>query len=407
MLLVIQVALQNGKRMIAEGKLEFEVAWDGKQITGAVVNSSRPVLACRVLEGKPAAQAVASVPLLFSICGRAQTVAAATALEAASGRSMSTAVGRLRELAVAAECAQEHLWRFLLDLPVLLGEPPRSARFVVMRRRFDDLRARAASGTAWWAEAGDLRDLRAWRVLAGDLAEFLENELLGMAPARFLELADEEDIAAWLERGKGLAAPLLARLRDAAPVRDDKGEPALMTLPSAAALAGEFASAIAGSDGFAAAPVLGGAPLESGALAREARTPAVAAMLARRGRSAGLRLFARLMELARLAGRMRDLSHGVNDSPWLRMARDGAGAGLAAVETARGVLIHWAVVDGGQVARYRVVAPTEWNFHPQGAFVSGLAGIPARDESAVRQAAALLAHALDPCVAYDLEVKHA
>lgn len=393
--------------MIAEGKLEFEVAWDGKQITGAAVNSSRPILACRVLEGKPAAQAVASVPLLFSICGRAQTVAAAAALEAAAGRQPPAPVGRLRELAVTAECAQEHLWRFLIDLPVLLGEPARSGRFVVMRRRFDDLRARAASGTAWWAESGDLRDLRAWRVLSGDLAEFLETELLGMAPARFLGMADEEDIAAWLARGRGVAAPLLARLGDAAPAHDDQGEPALMTLPSAATLGDGIASAISASDGFAAAPLLGGRPAESGALAREARAPAVAAMLARRGRSAGLRLFARLLELARLAGRMRDLSHGVSDSPWLRMARDAAGAGLAAVETARGVLIHRAELDGDTVRRYRVVAPTEWNFHPQGAFVRGLAGIPARDESAVRRAAALLAHALDPCVAYDLKVKHA
>ena len=59
------------------------------------------------------------------------------------------------------------------------------------------------------------------------------------------------------------------------------------------------------------------------------------------------------------------------------------------------------------LARYRIVAPTEWNFHPRGAFSRGLAGIPARNEEEVRRAAALLAHALDPCVAYDLRVKHA
>jgi len=130
-------------------------------------------------------------------------------------------------------------------------------------------------------------------------------------------------------------------------------------------------------------------------------------MLARRGRCAGLRVFARLMELARLGGRMRDLSNGLNDAPWLRVARDAAGAGLAAVEMARGVLIHRAELDGDTVRRYRIVAPTEWNFHPQGAYMRGLAGQPAADEAAARQAAALLAHALDPCVAYDLRIRHA
>ena len=39
--------------MIAEGKLEFEIAWDGRRIVGAKVLSSRPVLASRVLEGSP------------------------------------------------------------------------------------------------------------------------------------------------------------------------------------------------------------------------------------------------------------------------------------------------------------------------------------------------------------------
>lgn len=393
--------------MIAEGGLSFEVAWDGRQITGAGIASSRPILACRVLEGKPPAEAVACVPLLFSICGRSQTVAAAAALEAAEDRTMPAAVARLRQLALAAECAQEHLWRFLIDLPQLLGGPALSARFLPLRRRFDDLRARTAQNAAWWCEGGGPRDLRAWRVLADELSDFLGNELLGMAPERFLELADEDDIAAWLRAGRGLAAPLLARLRDATPRRDERHDLALLTLPSAAALANGMAAAIAGGDGFAAAPLLDGAPAECGALAREARAPAVAAMLARRGRSAGLRVFARLLELARLAGRMRELGDGLDGASWLRAARDAAGAGLAAVETARGVLIHRVELEVGRVRRYRIVAPTEWNFHPQGAFVRGLAGIPARDEGEVRQAAALLAHALDPCVAYALRVRHA
>jgi len=412
--------------MVGEGKLRFEIAWDGKRITGVSIGSSRPVLACRVLEGKPAAQAVARVPLLFSICGRAQAVAAAAALERAAGRQASAATARLRERTLAAECAQEHLWRFLIDLPALLGEPPLSDYFVPVRRRCEDLRARGAAG-----------DARAWLTLADDLADFLEKQLLGMTPACFLELSDEEDIAAWLRAGRGLAASLLARLRDATPARDAACGVALFTLPSAVALSNDFAPAMAASDDFAAVPLLNGMPAESGALARQAEMPAIAAMLARRGRSAGLRVFARLVELARLPERMREA-----DRPWLRAARDCAGAGLAAVETARGVLIHYvdlspdpfpkergddcsqalparsgrvsdlspdplSGVDDRGIRRYRIVAPTEWNFHPRGAFARGLMDIPAPDETAAGQAARLLAHALDPCVAYDLAVKRA
>ncbi|HCX34082.1 MAG TPA: hypothetical protein DHV08_11360, partial [Rhodocyclaceae bacterium] len=83
------------------------------------------------------------------------------------------------------------------------------------------------------------------------------------------------------------------------------------------------------------------------------------------------------------------------------------GCGMAAVETARGVLMHRVDLEDGRVSRYRIVAPTEWNFHPQGAFVRGLAGTPASDTGEAHRAAALLAHALDPCVACEIRVRHA
>ena len=91
--------------------------------------------------------------------------------------------------------------------------------------------------------------------------------------------------------------------------------------------------------------------------------------------------------------------------PWSGGACLGAGAGFGAAETARGILLHFVQLDGeGRVAGYRIVAPTEWNFHPEGAFVRGMAGVAARSADAARQAAALMAHALDPCVAYRIEV---
>ena len=39
---------------------------------------------------------------------------------------------------------------------------------------------------------------------------------------------------------------------------------------------------------------------------------------------------------------------------------------IAAVETARGPLLHFARVRDGRIEDYHVLAPTEWNFHPRG-----------------------------------------
>jgi len=74
----------------------------------------------------------------------------------------------------------------------------------------------------------------------------------------------------------------------------------------------------------------------------------------------------------------------------------GAGQALAWCEMARGLLLHWAHCDTqGRVLDYKVVAPTEWNFHPQGALAQALSALSPEDSATAQQ----LAAAFDPCVA--------
>jgi Ni,Fe-hydrogenase I large subunit len=141
-----------------------------------------------------------------------------------------------------------------------------------------------------------------------------------------------------------------------------------------------------------------GSPVETGPLARMHAQPLVAAVVARFGRSALARVVARLGEMCAFASRAL---------PELGSMGLGAGRGIAWVETARGLLLHHAVVNDGCVQHYRIVAPTEWNFHPQGALVRGLEGATFASENAVRRAVGLLVQSLDPCVAWKLELSHA
>ena len=61
----------------------------------------------------------------------------------------------------------------------------------------------------------------------------------------------------------------------------------------------------------------------------------------------------------------------------------------------RGLLLHWVQLDvQGQVLDYRVVAPTEWNFHPQGVLAKALTALAPQDTVS----ASALAAAFDACV---------
>jgi Ni,Fe-hydrogenase I large subunit len=66
--------------------------------------------------------------------------------------------------------------------------------------------------------------------------------------------------------------------------------------------------------------------------------------------------------------------------------------------------VHRIAIQAGRVADYRILAPTEWNFHPQGAAALGLATLPDADDATLRRLAGLFVTALDPCVAYDVRL---
>ncbi len=105
------------------------------------------------------------------------------------------------------------------------------------------------------------------------------------------------------------------------------------------------------------------------------------------------RLASRLRELVELAagacaGQPPVLAQGA-----LKLAPH---CGVAWCEMARGLLLHSVRLDDrGLVQDYRVLAPTEWNFHPNGSLGQAVASLALDD----RDSARLLAAAFDPCVA--------
>lgn len=391
--------------MSTEGSISLDLSWDGSNISRVAIRSSRPLLASRLLEKKTPVVAQFLVPMLFSICGRAQAVAAACAVDAAQGRTVTPDVARQRELLVAAECVHEYLWRVVLDWPALEGEAADVPEFAVVRRRLYAAIVRASGHPRWWDSPWEDATADIWSDVATGVATFLSNGVFGVPPERWLEIRSLPDFEHWLDIAGTQPARLLRSVWQAPPV----GRSATAFLPwlDDTALAQRLAPHIAADAHYARAPHWNGAPAETGALARSAQEVLVGAALALHGNSAAVRLLARLRELAQLTQRIQQLSRGEPCVAWARAVTVGAGAGCGAVDTARGMLVHHVDIERARIGRYRIVAPTEWNFHPRGAFAAGLQGHAAVSIAEVEWAARLLAHALDPCVAYEVSVSHA
>jgi len=111
-------------------------------------------------------------------------------------------------------------------------------------------------------------------------------------------------------------------------------------------------------------------------------------------------MLARLVELAALPSLMEQAAPPIIRA-W-SIVKEGCGIGISGVETSRGLLFHVASLRDGKVADYRILAPTEWNFHPAGPLVQALTGLQS-DKVLAR----LVSRSLDPCVGFDVELMNA
>lgn len=322
------------------------------RVAHAEIDCRRPTVS-RMLIGRTPKEAMALVPLLFAVCGKAQGLAARLALRSAQGETIAPH----RAPEAAQEAAREHLWH------LLPGESNRAS---------------LAQGT---------RCLQ-----TGEGVPAFVAEMMGMSPAEWLAL-DDGGLNRWLITTD---APIAAAIRIAHPRMDEVPVSSVPLLP---VLSAEESIALwprLDAD-FAARPTWRESPAETGALARSGNVfPSFATI------SLLQRKLARIAELAAYAANANDYPQPGTASAVPVAPR----RGRALVETARGLLMHEIALDesGERIADYQIVAPTEWNFHPLGTLGPWLQGLPAQDAAALQDAIRRRVEALDPCVPWRTEL---
>lgn len=358
--------------MTAEAGLRVRLALCADRIAAVGITGTRNALPERLTRGRSADEVQQIIPCLYSLCTHAQGAAAAAALTAARGLGADDATLARRNALVRHEAVLESITRLLLDWPPLYDEAPEVATVAAVRRL---------------QPAGD--DMATLRIIASE-------RIYGCDPERWLADRTLASLDRWCDEDRTLPARLLRRMRDEdASAHCDR----LPLLPEVdAAIAAELAARLGAEPGYALKPDWRGEPTETGALARQVCDPLVAAFVGRHGTGAEARLLARLVELAGW------IDGGRDSQPPVRQLQLDEVTGIGLVETSRGLLLHRAVVRDGRVCDYRILAPTEWNFHPGGALVRGLRGRIATDAGSARLQAQRLTQSLDPCVALTVEV---
>jgi uptake hydrogenase large subunit len=385
--------------------LEQEICLDASVIDGRLAVERLVTTRASGVAGALAAQPVDQIPQrltqLFPLCGTAHAIAATTAVESALRIDVSPAQYAFRKFLLLAEHSAALGWRFLMDWPPLLDATP------LVRACAEIRRAAAAIGTfaarAPWTRIGGGR-LRIDREDIRGASTALARMLLGLFPEAAGPLLSWKSLAPALERGTSTAAQVIMAARAGA--MTDYGAHDRRILP--ALDADWFAQRLAADPRFGDTPTFDGAPAEVGAFAAR-RHPLIGEAAGHWGPTLATRLLAAALDTVVIAGQLLQAVDALaDDDPTAAdLTRAGQGAGL--VETARGPLSYYVDVADAGVLVLRNVAPTEWNFHPDGPFMGALATAPRVADPLF--AARLLAASFDPCVPFRIEtppaIRHA
>lgn len=345
--------------------------------------SSRQDWAATLSANKPVDAVPGLMASLFSLCGNAHRVGAQLAIDASNPDlqfRQTTGTGERLRL----ETAQEHVRRIGLDWPRLLQVGPTSEE--AQAPALDSLAAcpllRAPSVVDWAAAHG-----------------WLHHKLLHMDPAAWLR-AWIDGAGAWLNTWSQKSAGWLPDLLRQARLVDLHDQP--LTLERALRVhqanghLNELSAHLANEPGFALTPIWRSDRAHTGPWAR-LQTPGDQAAL-----SPWAMLGSRLAELVRLC--LPDTAPG-QGARWLRWGSLSIrpGLGLGWVEMARGLLVHQVTMadSGTTVQHCRVIAPTEWNFHPEGEVARRLTTIDMQAPEGIQRVRLLMA-AFDPCVPFDV-----
>lgn len=356
------------------------------------IHGHRPVLGHgilgRLLRGQQGALVERTLGQVFTLCAHAHRRTARLALNAANPRQ-ETPLPIEPPVFLWLETARDHLRSIAMDWPQRqTGREPEPEPLDWLRNCPISLRV----------VARETQEKQAWDAL-GQLRHWLEDHLLGEPLDRWLTHHHEpEALGLWCRVHAANLFPAktlhtwYAMARELVPAT--RPLDLLDANPAQQFTAmNDMAQAMLGSDHFVQYPTWLGQCAETGPWTRLRYRHKSGTAIP----TAWTRLSARWIELLEIAA-IQPPGPVEHLPPLLASGAQylGEGQAIAWCEMARGLLLHWVQLDElGRVQDYRVLAPTEWNFHPNGALAQALSALPAHDT----QSAWALAAAFDACVA--------
>ena len=457
--------------MNLEGQIEIDVLLSPKGAKQVTITNNRPVHAAQILVGKSIDEVLRTIPLLFHVCGKAQGFAAVQAVLTARYQDTPeelpdnfTALYISWLLLADIELLREHMLRIFMDWPTLLA--PHSAPCDNDKRGFEELypsivtlgskfeTALFGSMPPFSMTAQPSLKTKCLADAYETLEAFLSQHVFGCPVeswARAAAVQPRDIILHWSTKRETLAAQVCDEIVQQKWARE--GEIDVEFLPILSSLDCEallYPSSMAHShtplngrsqtetSQLPSAPLWKGQTVETTSLSRTFSHGLMQQIASQCGAGLLARHYSRLLEIVSVFLRVKKniqflLSQRKDcelpaslDASFFSAVLQNTGApsslknalnsshphsslqrGVGLVEAARGLLMHGVEIEEEVVKDYRILAPTEWNFHPKGALAKSISNIRGTDADYVKMIADFLIPSVDPCTATKLEVRYA
>ena len=414
--------------MTPNAQIEITISVDHAGAKLVSITNNRPVQAAQLFIGKRVSEALRIIPLLFNVCGKAQGFASVTAIEQALDVPVTPECRIARQIISDYELIREHLLRIFLDWSSFMPEEFNSSDMSAELQALMALQPQFEQALFDGAKPFDLRsrckiDPCLLKEAARKLEALLSTYIYGAAPQLWLAAESRDVVLHWMRNAKTLAGKSCGRIvqeglsKTGAPeLSAVRGEPVpfLPPLPVETLHAELFNG---DAERFIHHPTFKGRPHETSALSRHHSHPLLCVMMHNCGTGLLTRQIARLVEVAVVYSSIQEAVARLCEGDCASVGnRQTAGAfqdhqGIAQTEASRGLLVHGVELENQSedplIKDYRILAPTEWNFHPQGALAASLASLPGYEDSEIRPIADMLISSIDPCTGTKLEVRHA
>ncbi|MBT3206003.1 MAG: hypothetical protein HOM14_08740 [Gammaproteobacteria bacterium] len=386
-----------------EGQIEIDLYPHEKSGSRVEIHSSRPVNVSKVMIGKNIENALSLIPLIYNICSVAQARTSLKAIQQNLNLEIHPVMETARDMLVLAESAREHLFRIFVDWPKLFAMntevtvPPSSAQ-----KLNEFKQALFKDGKAFSLDSKLRSEITRLQTLIKELEQDLQQKVFGVPCNSWLTINDLDGLNHWITECDSIAARSVSFIINNN--WSSEGFSDCLHLPelNPEELIKRFNANNA--EEFIAQPDWKGCLYETTSLTRQQQHPLVQQLILQFNNTLITRWVARLIELASIPQQLQNLLdqlETVNNIPQLKAAST---TGLAQTEAARGRLIHHVQIQQQKISNYQILAPTEWNFHPQGLIAKSLTNLTPKHPEQLDQLARLVINAIDPCVGYSLRI---